>query len=148
MGLSTVALRRGLTARELELNQPAAPEIYRDMLPVTQSDTGLALNGDGPVVDWVLRMWRFPAEYELERVAERGALDDRLATAFGEASADYHAAAPVCSAQATISLRIFWRSWAVSLRSSSVQREPPGSRNGPVPPIFAGRDAGCLTHKR
>lgn len=95
MDLSTVALRKKLIARELELNQPAAPEIYRDMLPVTQSNAGLALNGDGPVVDWVLRMWRFPAENELERVAERGALDDRLSTAVGEAIADYHAAAPV-----------------------------------------------------
>ncbi|QEE35329.1 AAA family ATPase [Octadecabacter sp. SW4] len=95
MDLSTVALRKSLIARELELNQPAAPEIYRDMLPVTQSDTGVALNGDGPVVDWVLRMWRFPAENEFERIADRGALDDRLATAVGEAIADYHATAPV-----------------------------------------------------
>lgn len=95
MDMSTVALRRSLIARELELNRPAAPEIYRDMLPVTQSDTGLALNGDGPVVDWVLRMWRFPAENELERIAARGAFDDRLATAVGEAIADYHAGAPV-----------------------------------------------------
>ena len=95
MDLTTVALRRNLIARELELNQPAAPEIYRDMLPVTRSDTGLDLNGDGRAVDWVLRMWRFPAENELERVAERGAFDDRLAIAVGEAIADYHAAAPV-----------------------------------------------------
>jgi aminoglycoside phosphotransferase family enzyme/predicted kinase len=95
MDLSTVELRRSLIARELELNRLAAPEIYRDMLPVTQSETGLALNGDGPVVDWVLRMWRFPAENELESIAESGALDDRLATAVGEAIAHYHAAAPV-----------------------------------------------------
>lgn len=95
MDLSTVALRKNLIARELELNQPAAPEIYRDMVPVTHSDTGLALNGGGPVVDWVLRMWRFPAENELDRIAERGALDDRLSTAVGTAIADYHAAAPV-----------------------------------------------------
>lgn len=95
MDLSTVALRRSLIARELELNRPAAPEIYRDMLPVTQGDKGLALNGDGPVIDWVLRMWRFPAENELERIAERGDFDDHLATAIGEAIADYHAAARV-----------------------------------------------------
>lgn len=95
MDLSTVALRRTLIARELELNRAAAPDIYRDMLPVTQGKTGLALNGDGPVVDWVLRMWRFPAENELERVAERGAFDDRLATAVGDAIAEYHAVAPI-----------------------------------------------------
>jgi aminoglycoside phosphotransferase family enzyme/predicted kinase len=95
MDLGTVARRKAMIARELELNRPAAPEIYRDMLPVTRGETGLALNGGGRVVDWVLRMWRFPAENQLERVAARGALDDRLATAIGEAIADYHAAAPV-----------------------------------------------------
>ncbi|MCB1334929.1 MAG: AAA family ATPase [Roseivivax sp.] len=95
MDLSTVALRKALIARELELNRPAAPQVYRDMLPVTQEATGLALDGPGPVVDWVLRMWRFPAENELERVVERGALDDRLAIAMGTAIAAYHAAAPV-----------------------------------------------------
>ncbi|MGR3322590.1 MAG: bifunctional aminoglycoside phosphotransferase/ATP-binding protein [Pseudooceanicola sp.] len=95
MDLSTVALRKKLIARELELNRPTAPEIYRDMLPVTRSGKGLALGGTGPVVDWVLRMWRFPAENELERVAERGALDDRLASATGAAIAEYHAVAPV-----------------------------------------------------
>ncbi len=95
MDLGTVALRKALLARELALNQPTAPQIYRDMIPVTRSGSGLALNGAGPVVDWVLRMWRFPAENELERVAERGAFDDRLAAATGAAIADYHAMAPV-----------------------------------------------------
>ena len=69
MDLSPVALRRSLIARELELDRSAAPEIYCDVLPVTQGDTGLALNGDSPVVDWGLRIGRFPAENELERVA-------------------------------------------------------------------------------
>ena len=95
MDLSTVARRQSLIARELELNLPTAPEIYRDMVPVTRSETGLALNGAGPVVDWVLRMRRFPAEDELERVAARGALDDSIATVVGEAVAGYHAAAPI-----------------------------------------------------
>ncbi|MBS0123114.1 AAA family ATPase [Thetidibacter halocola] len=95
MDLSTVALRKGLIARELELNQPVAPEIYRDMLPVTRTEAGLALDGGGEVVDWVLRMWRFPAENELVRVTERGALDDDTASAVGEAIAAYHAVAPV-----------------------------------------------------
>ncbi|MDG4648443.1 AAA family ATPase [Roseibacterium sp. SDUM158017] len=94
MDLSTVALRRKLVARELELNRPAAPEIYRDMLPVTRGEAGLELGGAGAVVDWVLRMWRFPAENELERVVARGELDDRLATSIGEAVAAYHAKAP------------------------------------------------------
>lgn len=94
MDLSTVELRHRMLARELELNQPFAPEIYRDIVPVTQGPDGLTLGGKGPVVDWVLRMWRFPAENELEMIAERGAFDDRLADATGTAIAAYHTAAP------------------------------------------------------
>ena len=95
MDLSTVEKRRAMVARELELNLPAAPEIYRDMVPVTRNGQGLTLGGTGPAVDWVLRMWRFPEENELVSVAERGDLDDRLATAIGAVLAAYHAAAPV-----------------------------------------------------
>jgi aminoglycoside phosphotransferase family enzyme/predicted kinase len=95
MDLGTVAKRKAMVARELELNRLAAPQIYRDMLPVTQGAGGLALGGEGEVVDWVLRMWRFPADSELTRIAAKGALDDRLATRIGQAIAAYHARAPV-----------------------------------------------------
>jgi len=95
MDLGSVAQRKKMLLRELELNKPAAPEIYRDVLPVTRKQAGLELGGDGPVVDWVLRMWRFPQMNELDRIAQRGALDDRLATAMGTSIAKYHTAAPV-----------------------------------------------------
>lgn len=95
MDLSTIEQRQKMIARELELNRPNAPEIYRDLLPVTQTCEGLRLGGDGLVVDWVLRMWRFPPEDELEALAESGNFDDRLADATGKAIFAYHAAAPV-----------------------------------------------------
>lgn len=95
MDLGTVARREAMIRRELELNRPSAPRIYRDMVPVTRGAAGHALAGDGDVVDWVLRMWRFPAECELTRIVARCALDDALASAVGHAIADYHASAPV-----------------------------------------------------
>ncbi len=95
MDLGTVERRHTMLLRELDLNAPTAPMIYRDVLPVTQQPDGLALGGDGPVVDWVLRMWRFPAEDEFEALVARGAFDDDLPSATGEAIAAYHGAAPV-----------------------------------------------------
>ncbi|MCA0995750.1 AAA family ATPase [Alloyangia pacifica] len=95
MDLSTVELRHEMLQRELDLNAPAAPQIYRDVLPVTRGARGLQLGGSGPVVDWVLRMWRFPAEEEFEAIAARCAFDDALALQTGAAIARYHAAAPV-----------------------------------------------------
>ena len=95
MDLSTPALRHTMLLRELELNAPAAPSIYRDVQPVTRGPAGLEIGGAGPVVDWVLRMNRFPAEDELLAVADRGALDDRLAEEIGRSLQRYHAEAPL-----------------------------------------------------
>ena len=55
------------------MNAPAAPGLYRDVVPVVrQPDGTLALGGsttDAPVVDWVLRMARVPADDFLDAVA-------------------------------------------------------------------------------
>ncbi len=94
---STPRLRHRMLNRERDLNAPAAPTIYRDVVPITRTATGLELGGSGVPLDWVLRMNRFPARDELQAVAERGELDDRLATEIGTSLAAYHAAAPVRS---------------------------------------------------
>ncbi|SES09665.1 hypothetical protein SAMN04490244_105332 [Tranquillimonas rosea] len=94
MDFSTLESRETMLRRELDLNRPAAPEIYRDVVPVTRDGDGLALNGDGEPVEWVLRMSRFDTEDELSRVAERGELSDDLADALGSVVAGYHRDAP------------------------------------------------------
>ena len=95
MDLSTREKRRDLLRRELELNRPAAPALYRDVVPITRSTDGtLAWDGNGPPVEWALRMSRFPREAELEVMAEEGRIDDDLADRLGEEVARYHAAAP------------------------------------------------------
>ena len=96
MDLSTPERRHAMLLRELALNRAAAPQIYRDVLPITRlGGAALSLDGPGEQVDWVLRMHRFAAENELERIAERGALDEKLATAIGLAIAALHRTAPV-----------------------------------------------------
>ncbi len=95
MDLSTLDLRERMLRRELELNRPVAPGIYRDVVPITRGPGGLAIDGDGPPVEWVLRMHRFPKEDELIEVAARGDLDPALADELGGAVADFHMAAPL-----------------------------------------------------
>ncbi len=95
MDLSTLDLRQTLLRRELELNKPNAPEIYRNVIPVTRSPDGsLALDGKGEPVEWVLCMWRFPKEYELAVIADAGGIDDELACDLGTAVFSYHSRSP------------------------------------------------------
>ncbi|SFE02875.1 bifunctional aminoglycoside phosphotransferase/ATP-binding protein [Roseivivax sediminis] len=95
LDFSDLGTRREMLERELELNAPGAPEIYREVIAVTDTADGLALGGDGAAVEWVLSMSRFDTENELSRVAERGALDTRLAFDLGRSVAQMHARAPL-----------------------------------------------------
>ncbi|SHL57096.1 hypothetical protein SAMN05444414_12027 [Roseovarius marisflavi] len=95
MDLSTLDLREKMIRRELELNQPIAPDIYKGVVPVTREANGrLALDGNGTPVEWVLRMRRFPASDELAVIAHEGRLDDVLARALGQSVFDYHVKTP------------------------------------------------------
>jgi aminoglycoside phosphotransferase family enzyme/predicted kinase len=95
LDFSTLGARERFCRRELELNRPNAPGIYREVVPVTRDPGGdLALAGTGPVVDWVLRMAPVPPGDFLDAVAARGALDARLLDALADAVAALLAAAP------------------------------------------------------
>ncbi len=96
--------RRRLAKRELELNGPAAPGLYRDVVAVVrQRDGGLALGdpdlGDPApwqtAVDWVLRMSRVPEADMLDVRAAGTGLDTGLLDQLADAVAAYHAGAPV-----------------------------------------------------
>ncbi len=96
LDFSTLQKRHDMLLRELELNRPAAPSIYRDLIAVTRGADGqLHLGGDGQIVEWVLRMHRFDAADELGQVAARGELDDDTVRTLGAIIAQYHANAPV-----------------------------------------------------
>lgn len=96
MDLSTVEKRRALLVREYELNRDAAPSIYREVLPlVRKADGTVEFGGSGEVLEWVLKMHRFPKEAELTHIAKHDGIGDDLATGLGLSIARYHDAAPV-----------------------------------------------------
>lgn len=87
--------RERFARRELAINQPFAPGLYRDVVPVTRAPDGrLELGGDGAAVDWVLRMAPVPASDFLDAVAARGGLTPDLLDETADAVAAMHAALP------------------------------------------------------
>jgi len=83
--------RHRFTLRELELNKPAAPGLYRDVVPlVRRSDGALALDEPGEVIDWVLRMARVPHGDFMDEIAAAGKLTAELLDSLGDAVAAYH----------------------------------------------------------
>ena len=99
LDFSTLEARRRAIARELEINQPHAPGLYLGLVPIVRRSTGgLALGGDGEVVDWAVHMRRFPQEALLARIAEKGPLPDALAKALADLAARYHKTSSVAEA--------------------------------------------------
>ena len=96
LDFSTLEARAHFCQRELELNRPAAPGIYRDVVAITRAPDGSLQEGcDGEVVEWVLRMAPIPAGDFLDAVAARGALKPELLDALGDRVFALHQAAPL-----------------------------------------------------
>lgn len=92
----TLDQRRDACLKEIEINRRTAPSIYRGVLPITRDDSGLAIDGDGEVVDWLVDMHRFDDSLLLDRLAsvERG-LRRPLIEDLADAIVDFHARAEV-----------------------------------------------------
>ena len=100
LDFSDPAARHRFALRELALNRPGAPGMYRDVVPVIRradGRLGLGRAGGDPAraLDWVVRMARVPAADFLDRRAAAGALAPSLLAEMGDAVAAYHAQCPI-----------------------------------------------------
>jgi hypothetical protein len=99
LDFSGLEARHRFLLRELEVNRPAAPELYRDVVPVIRRPDGALALGEEPppgaeVVDWVLRMAPVPPADFLDAIAARGELTPVLLDALADTVAAYHQALP------------------------------------------------------
>ncbi|MEX2307311.1 MAG: AAA family ATPase [Pirellulales bacterium] len=75
LDFSTAELRHRACQEELRLNRRLAPDVYIDVLPITQDPSGLLeLNGRGQEVDWVVKMLRLPAHTALDIILSENRL--------------------------------------------------------------------------
>jgi aminoglycoside phosphotransferase family enzyme/predicted kinase len=90
LDFSGVDARAHFLQRELVINKAAAPELYRDVVAVSQRPDGtLELGGDN-AIDWVLRMAVVPKDDFLDVIASNGRLTSRLLDDLGDCVAAYH----------------------------------------------------------
>lgn len=85
---------------EIRLNRRLAPSIYLDVVAITGSPAAPAIGGDGPPIDFAVRMHRFDQDAMLTRFAADDALDPAWFEALAERVADFHAAAASVAADA------------------------------------------------
>lgn len=95
LDFTSLEARRRFTLRELELNRPGAPGLYRDAVPVVRQPNGtldFGADDDSLAIDWVLRMARVPPGDFLDEIAFSGGLTPELLDALGDTVAAFHAA--------------------------------------------------------
>jgi len=85
---STLEKRKAACDEEMKVNRKFAPQIYRRVVPITQSAKGsLDIDGDGTPVEFAIEMTRFDERQTIDHLAEAGPLDPDLVDAIADAIA-------------------------------------------------------------
>ncbi|KAF0100707.1 MAG: hypothetical protein FD187_1626 [bacterium] len=106
LDFSTLDKRLACCREEIRLNRRLAADIYLEVVAITGDADAPRIDGDGPVLEWAVKMRAFPAEATLDRevaisAAQIDAIADRVA-AFHDAAEVTPAADPHGSADAVM----------------------------------------------
>jgi aminoglycoside phosphotransferase family enzyme/predicted kinase len=97
----TIEARRRDCEEEVRLNRRLAPDVYLAVAPVYRTASGCAFVGEGPVVDWAVRMRRLPDGASATALLARGQLDARLLATLAERLSAFFRSAPATPAFGT-----------------------------------------------
>jgi uncharacterized protein len=87
--------RRAACEAELELNARLAPQVYRQVVPITRGPSGkLRFGGEGQALDYAVEMDRLSDEWRADLRLERGELNVADIDAIAEWIAAFHAKMP------------------------------------------------------
>jgi uncharacterized protein len=95
LDFSTLALRHACCLDELRLNRRFAPDIYLDVVAISDTPQGLSLGGPGTPLEYAVKMRRFDEAGRLDRVCARGELLPAHLSDLADALVAFHATAAI-----------------------------------------------------
>ncbi len=111
---STLERRKAACEAEISVNRPFAPQIYKGVVTITkEADGSIQIGGNGRPCEWAVDMNRFNENATLNKLADQGLIDDKLADDLARAVVVAHGQAPVADAA----------SWLATLRSFIEQND-------------------------
>lgn len=87
---STLAKRRHMCEREVELNRPRAPGVYLGVVPIVLRDGRARVDGAGATIEYAVHMQRLPDSATLSARVQHGELDPDLLLRIGRTIAAFH----------------------------------------------------------
>ncbi|MCE9560593.1 MAG: AAA family ATPase [Planctomycetes bacterium] len=90
LDFTTLEKRLHFCREEVRLNRRLAPDVYLDVVPITPTDNGVRVGGEGEVIEWAVKMRRLPNEATFLQRVQRGTADAKLAESIASRIADFH----------------------------------------------------------
>jgi hypothetical protein len=90
LDFSTLPLREHFLNEEVRMNKAIAPDIYLEVLPITQTGEKFAIAGKGEPVEYALKMRQFPQENLFVSIFEKGELTEKHIEDLGKIVAQFH----------------------------------------------------------
>jgi hypothetical protein len=99
LDFTTLPARKHFCEEELRLNRRFSPALYLAVVPITGTADAPRLGGNGPAIEYALKMRRFPAGSLLTEVMARGELQPGQIDELARDVADLHAHVAVAGPQ-------------------------------------------------
>lgn len=94
LDFTDLAARERFCGEEVRLNQRLTHDLYLDVLPITGSEAAPKLGGEGPAIEFAIRMAQFPQANLLSEVQSRGELTPAHIDALAVQIAQFHMESP------------------------------------------------------
>lgn len=94
LDFTELSAREHFCGEELRLNQRLTEGLYLEVLPITGSVEAPQINGEGPVIEYALKMRQFPQEGLLSTLQANGELNNDHIDALATQIAHFHLQAP------------------------------------------------------
>ncbi len=99
LDFSELSAREHFCGEELRLNQRLTDDLYLEVLPITGSADAPSIGGDGPAIEYVLKMRQFPQSQLLSTLQANGELNNQHIDEMAEQIARFHLNAPKVPAE-------------------------------------------------
>jgi len=99
LDFSTLDKRHYYCLEELRLNKRLEPEIYLDVIAFTGTYHKPSINGDGPVLEWAVRMLQFDCTQQFDHLLDKGLLQPAHLDSLAKRIITFHNSLPRSSAE-------------------------------------------------
>ena len=91
---SSLALRKQACEEEIRINQRYSPEIYIEVATITGTASEPVIGGKGPILEFAVKMRRFPTDQTFDRMAATGKLLPEHLQGLASVVARFHLQSP------------------------------------------------------